>query len=385
MSVPPPPNQWGSPPPTGGQPVAGQQWGAAPGGQPGGVPKWGPQQPWGPPPGTPPGRGGKGKWILAGIAVLAVIAVTVVITVLVVGKDSGSSPNQTPTNGNGSDFASANDKGPVGIISEEPTCAAWNRIADEFVAIETKSQWRRRDSSIPATAWTPDQRSMYESVGKAMDNAADQTVNLVKTTPHRVVRELYEQFIAYARLFNNSVPQYEPDNNYLAGVVDGTGSALVDICAAITSQSAAAISPLVSTASSPTTVSAPSDSANPQRFVTVTNPACNDWVSTYDRFDADTATWRAMDPNIPATQWTADQKATVDTAAPIMTAFADKAEEIGRSSDNPILEDIAVLSAQYRRAIVKALPTYTPADNYLSEVSTFLAQAINTACLAVEG
>jgi hypothetical protein len=92
-----------------------------------------------------------------------------------------------------------------------------------------------------------------------------------------------------------------------------------------------------------------------------------------------------MDPNIPATQWTADQKATVDRAAPIMTAFADKAEEIGRSRDNPVLEDIAVLSAQYRRAIVKALPTYTPADNYLSEVSTFSAQAINTACLAVEG
>src|SRR3954470_11372773 len=182
MSVPPPPNQCGPQPPTGGQPVGGQQWGPPSGGQPGGVPKWGPQQPWGPPPGTPPGRGGKGKWILAGIAVLAVIAVTVVITVLVVGKDSGSSPNPTPTNGNGSDFASANDKGPVGIISEEPTCAAWNRIADEFVAIETKSQWRRRDSSIPATAWTPDQRSMYESVGKAMDNAADQTVNLVKTT-----------------------------------------------------------------------------------------------------------------------------------------------------------------------------------------------------------
>ncbi len=55
----------------------------------GDVPQWGPQQPWGPPPGPPP-RGGKGKWIFGGIALLAVIAVTVVITVLVVGKDSGS-------------------------------------------------------------------------------------------------------------------------------------------------------------------------------------------------------------------------------------------------------------------------------------------------------
>ena len=83
MSVPPPPNEWGSQPPTGGQPVGAQPWGPPPGGQPGGVP------PWGPPPGPPRRRGGKGKWILAGIAVLAVIAVTVVITVLVVGKNSG--------------------------------------------------------------------------------------------------------------------------------------------------------------------------------------------------------------------------------------------------------------------------------------------------------
>jgi hypothetical protein len=319
------------------------------------------------------------------MALLAVIAVTVVITVLVVGKDSGGGESPTPTNGNGSDFASANDKGPVAIITDDPTCPAWNRIAEEFVGVENKSQWRARDSSIPATAWTPDQRSMYESVGKAMENAADQAVNLVKTTPHRVVRELYEQFIAYSRLFNQSVPQYQPDDNYLAGVVDGTGSAMVDICAAITYESAGAIAPLVQTPSPPTRVSAPGDQANPQRFVTTTDPACSDWLSTYRKFDSDTAPWRGLDPNVPATQWTADQKATVDGAAPIMSAFADKAEEIGKSSDNSTFEDLAVLSAQYRRAIVKALPTYEPADNYLSEVSTFLAQAINTACLAVGG
>jgi len=82
MTVPPPPNQWGSQPPTGGQP--------------GGAPHWGPPQPWGPPPGPPQRRGGKGKWIFGGIALLAVIAVTVVITVLVVGKNSGG---ESPTPG----------------------------------------------------------------------------------------------------------------------------------------------------------------------------------------------------------------------------------------------------------------------------------------------
>src|ERR1700754_5066465 len=135
MSVPPPPNQGGSQPPTGGQPASAPQWGA-PGGQPGGAPQWGPQQPWVPPPGPPPNRGGKGKWIFGGIALLAVIAVTVVITVLVVDKNSGGGESPTPTNGSASDFASANDKGPVGIITEDPTCAAWNRINHSAVDVE---------------------------------------------------------------------------------------------------------------------------------------------------------------------------------------------------------------------------------------------------------
>jgi hypothetical protein len=102
MSVPPPPNQWGSQPPTGGQPAGVPQWGPPPGGQ-GGGPQWAPQQPSGP----PRNGSGKGKWIFGGIAVLAVIAVTVVITVLVVGKDSGNSPNPTPTNGIDSDLATS--------------------------------------------------------------------------------------------------------------------------------------------------------------------------------------------------------------------------------------------------------------------------------------
>jgi hypothetical protein len=106
----------------------------------------GPQQPWGPPPGPPPRRGGKGKWILAGIAVLAVIAVTVVITVLVVGQDSGNSPSPTPTQTGGptSDIASVNDKGPVTVITEDPTCASTTPILQTLADLQANG-WDKRD------------------------------------------------------------------------------------------------------------------------------------------------------------------------------------------------------------------------------------------------
>jgi hypothetical protein len=368
MSVPPPPNQWGSQPPAGGP-----QWGPPPSG----APQWGPQ-------GPPPGGGGKGNWIFGGIALLAVIAVTVVITVLVVGKDSDNSPNPTPSNGNGSDFASANDKGPVGIITEDPTCAAWNRIADTYVSAETKVRWSSRDASIPATAWTPDQHAMYAAVSKAMREAADQTVKLVKVTPHRVVREMYEQFIAYARRFADKAETYEAKDNHLPAVVDGLGSALVDICGAITYGSAATQAPFVPAVTAPTRLSNPGDPARPQIFMARTDPVCAEWLSKYEKFDADTAEWRRIDPNIPAAQWTPEQKAVVDAVIPVMTAFADTALQLGQSTTNPTFQDFAMLSAQYRRAYLSALPTYTPSDNYLVTSSTYIAMSINPACSAAE-
>src|SRR6478609_6277282 len=242
MSVPPPPNQWGSQPPTGRQPAGAPQWGPPTGGQPGGAP----QQPWGP----PPRRGGKGKWIFGGIALLAVIAVTVVITVLVVGKNSGGE-SPTPRTGNGSDIASANDKGPVAIITDDPTCSGWNRIADGLSAQERNLNWANRDKSIPATSWTPQQRTTYESVAKAMRTAADQSVQLANATPHRVMRELYAQFGAYVRAFDEKFQMYTPNDSHLPEVVDGIAASLVNVCAAITYGIAQAQASLVPAAAAP--------------------------------------------------------------------------------------------------------------------------------------
>ena len=162
MSVPPPPNQWGSQPPTGGQP--------------GGAPQWGPPQPWGPPPGPPPSRGGKGKWIFGGIALLAVIAVTVVITVLVVGKNSGGGESPTPTNGNGSDFASANDKGPSWHYHRRPDVCCLEPNCKRISSAESKAVNVEGSRSICQRCVDSRAASMYETVGKAMGDAADQAV-----------------------------------------------------------------------------------------------------------------------------------------------------------------------------------------------------------------
>src|SRR6185312_1711202 len=183
------------------------------------------------------------------------------------------------------------------------------------------------------SAWTAEQRAMYDTVGQAMADAADQTVNLVKLTPHRVMRELYEQFIAYSHALVNRIPTYAADDRYLAGTTDGMASALSMICSAIDNRSAQPLAPLIPEAAPPTTISPPGDPAQPTRFLTAVDPVCSDWISVVDRFSADTADWRATDPNIAATQWTPDVKALNDAVAPTMTVEADDLERLGRRSD----------------------------------------------------
>jgi hypothetical protein len=314
---------------------------------------------------------------------LAVIAVTVVITVLVVGKDSGNSPSPTATStaGPASDIASANDKGPATIINEDPTCAPSAPIF-ETLAAQQRNGWDARDPSMPAPAWTPAVRAQYEAVGQAMRSAADQMVPLAKLTPHRVMRELYEQFIAYAHAYVERIRTYTAADDHLVGVSNSAMDSISRICAAINYGSASARGPLVPPASSPAHTAALGDPADPQRFLTEPNSACADWDAALSQFGTDTVDWLAIPSDIPASQWTQEQRAVNDAVVPVMRTFADKLQALGERSGNPTFQDFADLSAQYRRAYVQALPSYTASDNYLAGAALRLSGIVLAACQA---
>jgi hypothetical protein len=224
---------------------------------------------------------------------------------------------------------------------------------------------------------------MYDKVGKAMRSAADQTVGLAKLTPHRVIRELYEQFIAYSRALAEKMPQYTAEDKQWGTAPDTVGSSLVSICAAITAGSASALSPLVPAAAAPTNLASPGDLDDPQPFLTKRDPVCSEWPSALARYDDATSAWQAVDPAISAAQWTPEQKAINDAVGPVMTARADELEQLGRRTDNPVLQDFAVLSAQYLRAFVLALPTYTGNDGYVVNAATYIALVVDSGCQTV--
>lgn len=380
-----PPNGWGNqplpPPPENGWqgPQSGQQ---PPMQSP---PSWGPQYQQQFPPPTPPKKGGALKWALGGTAMLAVIAITAVVTMSLGGRDkdneNGSGPTNTAGSGSNSEFASANDTGPITIITEDPSCAPWVPI-NNTAADSSKNGWRDRDPSIPASAWSPDLQRQYQQVAAALQAAANQTEPLIKLTPHRVMRELYEQFIAYARAYTEAIPTYTERDNALVQTTLSVGNVLTDICQAISFGSAAARAPLVPEGDAPTNVAKPDDPANPTRFLATSNAVCPDWMTAADRFRADTADWNKTDPNIPAAQWSPEQKALNDAVIPVLRQSADSLEELGQRSNNPTFQDFAQLSAQYRRAYAQAIPTYSVADRHLQRVGVISVGMVTAACEA---
>ncbi|WP_301124248.1 hypothetical protein [Mycolicibacterium fortuitum] len=380
-----PPNGWGNqplpPPPENGW--QGQQPGQQPPMQ--SPPSWGPQyqQQFTPP---PPSKNNRAlKWALGGTALIAVIAITAVVTMSLGGGDKdkadGSGTPATAGSGSNSEFASANDTGPITIITEDPSCAPWIPI-NNTLADSEKNGFLDRDKTIPASAWSPELRSQYEEVGRAMRAAADQATPLVKLTTHRVMRQLYEQFIAYARAYADALPTYTAHDDGLERAASMATRTLSAICQSISFGSAAARAPLVPPGPAPSGTGQPEDPAQPQRFITTPDSVCPAWQSASDQFLADVADWLKTNPDTPAGQWSPEEKALNEAAIPVMRQSADTLEGLGHRSDNITLQDFAILSAQYRRAFAQAIPTYTAADKHLYDASVYSVGVVIGACKA---
>lgn len=373
VTNPPPPGNWGPPQPPYNQ-----------GQPPYGPGQWPPQQSWGQPP-APPKNNGL-KWLLAGVAVLLVIAISVGATLLFT-RDGEDEPTNA-TNGNPpatGDIASANDTGPVSIITEDPTCDPWRPIASTLSRQQNQG-WESRDPSIPAASWSTEEKALHESVAAAMERAANQTLALAKQTPHRAMRELYKQSIAFWRAYSNSVPEYSAIDNELARAANAASNAITSICTAIDNRAASARASLIDPAEKPTSLSDATNSDDPSIFIDAQQKSiCNEWLAMADKFDTNTSDWLNLDPNIEASEWTPEQQRTMDSMAPVMNRYADDIETLGRSSRNPTFEDIATLSAQYWRAFAKAIPSYTTADSYISGAASSSSFVIYDACLGLKG
>ncbi|MGV0837157.1 hypothetical protein [Mycolicibacterium thermoresistibile] len=226
-------------------------------------------------------------------------------------------------------------------------------------------------------------RAQYQAVGESMRRSADQLVPIAKMTPHRVMREVYEQLIAYSRAYADAIPTYSPRDNDLARVSMNAANVIVNICAAIEFGSAASRAPLVTQPPAPSRVAEVGDPAAAEKIFSEPNGVCSAWASAVDEFEAGTAEWVVSDASIPASRWSPQQRKMNDEVIPVMENFAQRLQELGEESKNATFQDFADLSAQYRYAFIEAIPTYLPEDKYLASVSSAIAGVIHAACRVV--
>ncbi|WP_156720871.1 hypothetical protein [Mycobacterium sp. Root135] len=321
--------------------------------------------------------------MLVAVAVLLVIGITIGATLIFTrNSDNGGA---TPAPRTPGDIASSSDTGPIGVITDEPTCNTFNGINNNLAAVQTNGWGEVRSTLGPVAEWTTEQRSQVEAVATSVRTATDQLVPLVKQTPHRLVRELYEQFIAYGRAYSDSIPNYIPANDGLASVFVNSSSAMVGICNAI--QLGSASRSLNQATAQPSTNTPPiGDPSEPNLFVTTSNSTCTEWIARLDRFNAETSPeWQHRDSGIPGSQWDANRKQIEDAARPLLNSYADDIQMLGRQSANFVLEDFANASAAYIRAYLAAGDSYINADGWLNYAAFRIANLVSGACRATAG
>jgi hypothetical protein len=347
-------------------------------------------------PSPPPRRRNRWRWgVIAGVTAVAVVAATVVgIRVATTsGEDHRAAAPASSTTTPPPPVAalSANDTGAVGIITDDPTCVPWRSASEPWSEKSPLSKWdpNSPDSpiNIPASAWTPEQRDAMDKSGTTLRDIATKTVPLAQATPHRVMRELYEQFIAYARAYSDSLTNYFPQLDVKLGVAAETSlNALVSTCNAIGDGAAVARSVLVSPEPGPTQPAPPQDPANPHRFIsTADKTTCGEWSTVDQKFDDTPAVkdWKKFDGKVPIGQWSPQQKAVADALGPLALTNADDIVRVAGRSSNPTIQDFAGFAAVYQRAFSKSLPTYGAHDGQLRTVAAGVRAMITAACSAV--
>lgn len=136
--------------------------------------------------------------------------------------------------------------------------------------------------------------------------------------------------------------------------------------------------------SAPVTVTAdapPVDATIPA----VPDRACADWASINNGFlkNPKRMDWMATDPNIPAAEWSSQQRALTVAVIPTMTDEAAQVAALAERASAPELRMILHLSAAYEDQFAGRLPNYVPADHALWTASNDFGNAATSFCTAM--
>lgn len=132
----------------------------------------------------------------------------------------------------------------------------------------------------------------------------------------------------------------------------------------------------------PVTVTAEVEPPLPTFAVNV-DPVCDEWGVLNDDYRGKRAEWTGTDSNVPASQWTPEQRQiTLDVVA-VLKANAAELRHLAEQADDPALRTLLGLNATYKERFAQRLPSYTPAtDKPIWTAAVNFGNAVNSYCNA---
>lgn len=137
--------------------------------------------------------------------------------------------------------------------------------------------------------------------------------------------------------------------------------------------------------SAPITVTAEAPPPAAATIPEVRDPACSDWAALNNRYLANgkRVEWMATDPNVPATEWSSQQRALTDAVIPTMKEEAAEVASLAERASAPALRMILQLRAEYEGKFAERLPGYVVSDHALWEAVSEFGNAANSFCTAL--
>lgn len=327
----------------------------------GGPPPWQSVQP---PPGSSSSRR---RWIVIGFSLLVVVAVVIVLLVWKATSSDGPGSGATTPTDDGIDRT-------VGLLREkDPVCDEWGKYADELA--ENEKRWAQTDDTIPATAWTAEQRRIFADVGAAMKIATNQFEAILPKARNVVLQELIAQTIFYLETYVQDIPNYVGRNALIAGVASNFSNAVTFMCTAVPTTSTVNLDDVErsSTVSNPAMIS---------DFMAEGDSVCAELAVLLDRQSSMLEGWTAGDSMTPADSWSAEEWALNKAVREVLTHDLVQFRDIAERAKGRVTGDLIATHNAYLKAFADAIPTYTPDDIKMWRVVIALAGGISAACEA---
>lgn len=130
------------------------------------------------------------------------------------------------------------------------------------------------------------------------------------------------------------------------------------------------------------TVTAPPTEFSPTIPATP-DPVCGAWTALRRDYQAKLTAWLAIDPAIPASQWTPEQRAVSTSAIADLRAEAADVRLLSERTQDPLLSALLDAQAMYEDQAAAQIPDYQASDGmYWGAVFGF-TNAIDAICTAV--